>query len=225
MRFVTWNCGRGFTAAKPYLLALNPDIACLQEVRPAELEALPDGYKARYVSSHPSKGIAVLYKEADWTVSAPVLAAEMVAAFEIEGELRFRLIAVWPIVGSTETYVLQQHKALEAHQDWLAGSVIMAGDWNSNSRWDPKHTVSHGSLVAKLSALGIESVYHRSTGEAHGQEKSATYFHQYKEDQPFHIDYVFLSSDLMARDPILKIEAFGGEKVRPSDHNLLVLDL
>jgi endonuclease/exonuclease/phosphatase family metal-dependent hydrolase len=102
---------------------------------------------------------------------------------------------------------------------------MLAGDWNSHPRWNGSQKLTHSSLVANLSTRGFESVYHSSTGHSHGSpEEEPTYLHQYKPSQPFHIDYIFLSKDLMARKPSFTLETFANSETRPSDHNALVLD-
>ena len=42
-----------------------------------------------------------------------------------------------------------------------------------------------------LSEMGIVSAYHDQTGEKLGKESCATYYHQFKENLPFFIDYTF----------------------------------
>lgn len=42
-----------------------------------------------------------------------------------------------------------------------------------------------------LKSLGYASVYHTQTGEALGKESTATYYHHFKENSPFFIDYTF----------------------------------
>ncbi len=43
----------------------------------------------------------------------------------------------------------------------------------------------------ELRELGIESLYHKYTGEQQGAETNSTLYFQKKVERPYHIDYVF----------------------------------
>jgi len=47
-----------------------------------------------------------------------------------------------------------------------------------------------------LRNMNLISAYHDMTGETLGNERCATYYHQFKETQPFFIDYTFSSIPL-----------------------------
>ena len=49
-----------------------------------------------------------------------------------------------------------------------------------------------------MDSLGLHSLYHTLTGEMYGKETKATYFHQFKEDMPFFIDYVFTNMNVLS---------------------------
>ena len=86
-------------------------------------------------------------------------------------------------------------KYLQIHKSKLGKSII-AGDFNSNSVWDKRDRLwNHSDVVKELAELGIESVYHRFMDEMHGKESQPTFFLQKNCNKPYHIDYIFTSTE------------------------------
>jgi len=71
--------------------------------------------------------------------------------------------------------------------------------------------------------LGLRSLYHELSGEAHGEELVPTYRHHHRAEQPFHIDYCFASDDLRAnaRLTVLDDDDWWGR----SDHCPIVVEV
>ena len=84
-------------------------------------------------------------------------------------------------------------------------------------------------LVDQLGELGLRSAYHAYFGEPFGAETRATYFHHRHEARPFHIDFCFLSDDLLARVTHVEVGTWAAWVDRSgaavSDHVPLVVDL
>lgn len=74
-------------------------------------------------------------------------------------------------------------------------------------------------MLHDLASRGIKSAYHDSSGEAHGAEKAHTHYHGLSKGY-FHIDYIFLSEDLMRRKTHFEIGP-----IKHSDHAPLIIDL
>ena len=55
-------------------------------------------------------------------------------------------------------------------------------------------------MVSELAKIGIRSMYHEFTKEEQGEEQTPTFYMNRNVEKPYHIDYVFASSDLMSRD-------------------------
>ena len=104
--------------------------------------------------------------------------------------------------------------------------TVIAGDLNSNAIWDSNHAagLSHSALVKMLSDLGLVSSYHFFHNEAHGQEKQPTYYFQWKEQRPFHIDYCFIPR--VWTEKVQRVEESARTRNgKPDDHRPLLVEL
>ena len=83
--------------------------------------------------------------------------------------------------------------------------------------------IPHSSFVGEVSDLDMGSLYHHQTGEEMGVESVPTFFDTTKQGRPYHIDYAFLSNDLLAH---ARLELQDPKYWRRySDHIPLVIDL
>jgi hypothetical protein len=108
----------------------------------------------------------------------------------------FPLIAIraYEVKGyKRDTYVGQISPAIRQHPDWFEkGSVVVASDFNSNTRWDKERREwNQSTMVAGLRAHGLTNVYRMCRNEAHGEEGSPTFYLQKNRETAFHIDYIF----------------------------------
>lgn len=146
--------------------------------------------------------------------SAPTL----MMGFRLEGAIKLDLLAAWP---TSRPYHHALMSGLELYSDILSsGRAVMIGDFNSSTRVSSQRR-SHPRFVAAAADLGLVSLYHEMSGEAHGEESQATYTHS--NGQGFHIDYCFISRQLLG-SAALSI----GEPERwaaLSDHLPLVVDI
>ena len=83
---------------------------------------------------------------------------------------------------------------LQSHPDFTSNeNTVIAGDFNYNPsipicrEWD-RQTYP---LFPLLEKSGFRSAYHRNSGEGFGKETSPTIYMYRKENQPFHVDYIF----------------------------------
>ena len=49
-----------------------------------------------------------------------------------------------------------------------------------------------------MKSIGLYSLYHERTGEDFGKESKATYYHQFKANMPFFIDFAFTNIQTFA---------------------------
>lgn len=101
---------------------------------------------------------------------------------------------------------------------------MFIGDFNSNKIWDYKKHIlgSHSSVVKQLEDKGIFSTNHLHHKQKQGAEEHPTFYMYRHKDKPYHIDYCFVSSDMLA-----KLQSVGtGEYdylIKYSDHVPLIV--
>lgn len=106
---------------------------------------------------------------------------------------------------------------MQVNKTKLNGALI-TGDFNSNTIWDEwDRWWNHSDVVNELEELGIESIYHKLTGEKQGEESIPTFYFQRNLSKPYHIDYVFGAKKFTER--IKKFEIGQTDKwLKLSDH-------
>jgi exodeoxyribonuclease-3 len=171
--------------------------------------------------------LAVFYKSA-WKLS-PVEKPDhkWIVAIDVVGPENFTLIAVWAWIekGGIPGYVKLIRQSLVKHPEWFdRGPVVIAGDFNSNSRWDKLPEENHSSLVGHLAQRGLVSAYHSRHDEEQGRETKSTFYQGRKFDQPYHIDYIFTPIEWNARVNNFEIGDFG-QWSGLSDHCPLTIDV
>jgi endonuclease/exonuclease/phosphatase family metal-dependent hydrolase len=100
----------------------------------------------------------------------------------------------------------------------------VAGDFNTCASIRGRVVPGFARLVELLADLGVESAYHAFTGESHGAESRATYFHLRDERQPYHIDFVFVPRAWRRRIRSVEVGAFSQWR-DASDHCPVSVDV
>lgn len=224
MRIVTWNCCRGKFAAKTsFVRALAPDVAVIQEcARPAD-----DSPGVRWIGDNPNQGVAIV--TANGYAAEPIavdgLPAKWIVPFRVTGPEAFTLIAVWalPDRGSYSRAVCL---GLDALADLIiSGSTVVTGDFNANPVFDRKRRDwTYATIEARLHALELASAYHAFHAEAPGRESRATYYHTWRQDLAYHLDYCFVPRAWLPRVQRADVGGFEEWKGR-SDHRPVLIDL
>ena len=123
---------------------------------------------------------------------------------------KFILLGVWTKKANSEVfgYIGQLWKYLQLHKvKFINEKVIISGDLNSNVKWDKwDRWWNHTDVVNELEEININSLYHYLNKEEQGKEKIPTFYLQRKLEKPYHIDYTFLSSNLITEETSLTIE-------------------
>lgn len=226
MRLVTWNCCRGTFAKKAALLdCLSADITVIQECGKPEL--LTD--QLLWFGDNHNQGVAIVARGDYKLRELPQLgtAPKFVIPIEVEGPQPFLMLAVWAKVNDGCRYIECVVRAVEAYEHLLRPSqTVLIGDLNSNAIWDRKRSfdLSHSGLVKRLDGLGLVSAYHAYFNEQHGGESNPTFYLNWNEKKPYHIDYCFLPREWM---PHVYSVAIGSNHDwrKLSDHRPLLVDL
>jgi len=223
MKVVTWNCAGGFRNKIKHIDKLEADILVIQECEdPAQSsksyqEWAGDNYVWKGESKN--KGIGIFarngnsVKQLDWSGFFTIkgLSSKSKTLEWRSSELRlflpvrinreFTLLGVWTKGGRDDVfgYMGQFWKFLQVHRCELSGQrTVIAGDFNSNVRWDkPDRWWNHTDVIEELSELGVQSLYHHFFGEKQGDETLPTFHLHRNLEKPYHIDYIFLSEDLL----------------------------
>lgn len=208
MRIVFWNCNGAFRDKRHHIERWQPDLAIVAETTRADAEQPALGStltEAAWVGDASGKGLAVLGRRGSFTIH-PLYDEQirLVVPVVVDGSPPLVVLGVWAQTdpqSARHAYVGWLHDAVDRYSDlFKEHETIIIGDFNSNAIWDSQHRgFTHSNLVSRLSSLGIVSLHHHRSGEAHGRETTPTYFHQWKHEQPFHIDYCFVSKGLVDR--------------------------
>jgi len=229
MRIVSWNCCQALRNKWEYLAAFDPDLIGVAEAE--EPERLPVELRDRYPHYHwigdiRYKGLLVMA-----TSEHPLRVHDAytpehryVLPVEVGGPNPLTVVAAWT-QRDKHTYTEHLWHALHEYVDVLAGDTVVIGDFNANAIWDKDHRrdVTHSQIVEWLAGHGLTSAYHALTGEAQGEESTATHAFRRDRESLFHIDYAFVSDHPLAGVQ-LAIPAVE-DWVARSDHGPLVLDL
>jgi endonuclease/exonuclease/phosphatase family metal-dependent hydrolase len=114
------------------------------------------------------------------------------------------LVEVW--VDSAKDCVPPTLRALASLKDFLVSvPSIIAGDFNQTVTLDKGRIAGHrfADVLVLLNSLGVRSAWHTFTGEAQGQESSATLYWRWNAQAKYHIDFIFGSKDLQVESATL----------------------
>jgi len=231
MKIITWNCNMAFRKKVDLLLPYQPDLLVIPECEHADKIIFPElPTSAVWYGDNQHKGLGVFsfgnYKLELSTYHEPSFKTILPIAVS-GGGINFTLFAIWANNPQDKgyQYVGQIWKAIHRYEHLIKPEkTILIGDFNSNSIWDkPRRVGNHTHLVDKLSLKQIKSVYHHHFDQTHGSELHPT-FNLYKNaDKPYHLDYCFVSEDIMLKLTNMQIGLYDDWK-KHSDHLPLIID-
>jgi exonuclease III len=248
MKIVTWNCNGALRKKTKEIDALNADILIIQECEDPE-QSTSDyrNWAGHYlwIGKSKNKGVGVFAKNGhklqkqDWngyykidgiefphpSQSWKTEDLELFLPCKINDEIN--LLAVWTKGANSPSfgYMGQFWKYIQIHRaDLSKKNTIILGDFNSNSVWDePDRWWSHGDVINELRRAGIESLYHFQFDEQQGKENTPTFYMHRNPEKPYHIDYIFLSSELLEKS-LLQVGDIA-DWLKVSDHIPLINDI
>ena len=119
-------------------------------------------------------------------------------------------------------------RALRKYDCFLrAAPSVVAGDFNNSVRWDKREwQINHANALSDLARLGMVSAYHVARNAEQGNELEPTYFQHYREEDNYHIDYVFMPKEWSNRAFSVIVGRYR-DWIEPciSDHVPLVLEI
>jgi len=195
LRLMAWNCCGGLHRKTEPIRDAAPDIVVLSEAPENSAELIGGDASGVWAGRLPSHGLAVIGLNG-WQIERLSIEIEeklFVAARAVRGEEELCVIGV--CVKRDGDYVSPTLRALSKLSDLIVGNnAIVAGDFNQSATFDAKRNPAgrFAHVVELASELDLVSAWHDFHNESFGKEKSYTYFHQWKREQPFHIDYVFV---------------------------------
>lgn len=248
MKIITWNCNGAFRKKYHALESMDADLLIIQECEdPSQSTNTYREWSGDYLwlGESKNKGIGIFprngntVQKLDWQgkFTIPGLRSSSTSITWQTEDLRLFLpfsindsttvLAVWTKGKDDQIfgYMGQFWKYLQIHHSELSNErTIVIGDFNSNAQWDKADRWwSHSDTVAELETMGLHSGYHHYTGENPGRESMPTLFLHRKQEKPYHIDYAFLSPDLLGSASI-KVGKYE-DWVGLSDHVPLVVSL
>jgi exonuclease III len=234
LKIITWNCNGAFRKKFEIITDLNADIYIIQECEnPAEskdkkYQEWAENYI--WIGDTKNKGLAIFAKpeikleKLDWSNQFKDHSVKHFLPCKVN--MDFNLLAVWTHRNNSPNfgYIGQLWKYLQVNKDKLNESII-AGDFNSNTIWDEwDRWWNHSDVVNEFKELGIESFYHKFTGELHGKETKPTLHFQKKSTRPYHIDYIFGTRKFT--DKIIKFEIGQFDRwIKISDHMPIMCEI
>ena len=216
-----------------FILAQKPDIVIVPECEHPDKLKFKDGTPLPtdifWYGTNADKGLGVFsysnyrFKLADehnpdFRIVLPLLVTG--------GKIDFTLFAIWANNPQDRSYqyIGQVWKAVNFYTDLLRNKkIIIAGDFNSNTIWDNlPRKVNHSEVVRLLEDKKIYSAYHKFFNQMQGKEEHKTLFMYRHKNKPYHIDYCFISADLVKKVSDVKVGNYE-EWTEHSDHSPLIV--
>jgi len=200
MKILAYNINKSTQEKIETVLAYDADLFILPEVACPSRVVLPESYRMEWTGDLPNKGLGVIWKPS-LKVEVPNWlnpALQYFLPLLIDGQL---IIAAWPTTTEQNKPMKYPQIALSAIQEYApyikAHPTMITGDLNcykGQSGETKKYSIQ--AIFDTLAGMGLTSAYHQLKGEALGKETVPTYYHLFKESQPFFIDYTFSSIPL-----------------------------
>lgn len=233
MKLITWNCQGAFRKKADAILSLRPDILIVQECEhPDKLKfnsntRIPNDIY--WYSDGGKKGVGI-FSYSDYKFELlPDFNPKFryILPFRVTGNGQtITLFAVWAMNNKENRdarYIGQVWFAINHYKNLLGNSTILIGDFNSNKIWDYKDRVgNHSDVVNNLADKDIHSVYHKHFNAEQGKENHPTLYMYRKQEKTYHIDYCFVSSDLLDKVKQVEIGTYQNW-TEHSDHSPLTI--
>ena len=230
MKIINWNCNGKLREKFKDIIEEDADIYVIQECEdPGRTNN--DEYKNFagdnyfWIGENKDKGIGIFAKDNVMLEKIYDLNNQEFNHFiALRVNDSFNLLGVWAM----SPYVEMIHDFFDENTSLFDESLIMCGDFNSNSIWDKKHKIkdnnnkakNHTNLNKKLESCNLISVYHKLKDEKQGKESEKTFYLYRHLDKPYHIDYVYACDGVVTDYKILDMDKW----ICLSDHMPIVFE-
>lgn len=235
IRLVTWNCNMALSQKFERLLALEPDIAVVQECADPARDAargrpLPcAGFE--WVGSNPNKGLGI-FTFGDLRVQRHASYTDEFALYlpvQVSGPVRLNVLGVWVANKFAAHATNEPAPAIAYYQPFLtAAPAVVAGDFNRlPQRMSYRRRDGEPSVVEWLGRAGLWDADDMATALWGARPLHRTLYHQRHPRQGFVVDYIFVPRPDDGRLPRLAhFEVCGPHDwITWSDHVPLFVDL
>jgi exodeoxyribonuclease III len=191
------------------ILSLDPDIVIIPECECVDKLKFPVETKkptsSLWFGNNLNKGLGIFSYNGDIKLKVRKThnpALRTIVPISVTGkQYQFTLYAIWAHNPDDPDgfYVEQIWKAIHHYEKHLVNKPSMLiGDFNSNTIWDrPRRKGNHSNVVKFLEKKKIYSSYHSYYQQTQGKEEHPTLYMYRHKDKPYHIDYCFISKDLL----------------------------
>ncbi len=234
MKIITWNCNGAFREKFNYLIELHADIYVIQECE-NPYESKHQEYKLwaknyLWIGENKNKGLGIFASKdiklepINWSNNYKDHSVKHFLPCLVNYEIQ--LLGIWTHQNNSPNfgYIGQLWKYIQVNKKYFQ-NIIIAGDLNSNSKWDQwDRWWNHSDVIKEFEELGIESLYHINFNEQQGKESKPTFFLQRKIEKPYHIDYCFASKKLSSKLKNVEVDKYENWK-HLSDHIPMIITL
>ena len=194
MKIVSYNINTCTQKKLDELFKMNADVFVVPEIAREDKIKLPDGFEMKWSGDEklPSKGLGIIWKKGvvkvpEWYDKSLHYAIPVF----VDGIL---ILGIWPTkLDKKESYTQIAKDILDHYSEKIKeNKTIVTGDFNLYHNDEKKNTDADLHPINELlKSLGMSSVYHKDKKIELGQEREATYYHQFKNEQPFFLDYTY----------------------------------
>lgn len=202
MKIVSYNINDCFPWKVERLLGMDADVLVVPEITCPNDAHIPENYEMAwkgisYYHQFPRwKGLGVIWHRGQALVPE-WYNPELIYAIPLLVD-NLLILAIWPTkrknVNDHKTYPQITQEIIREYAPHFHGRrVIVIGDFNCCVN-QPDDTAEYGNMLRIdqiLRSHGLYSLYHEQSGESLGHESTATYFHNFKADLPFFLDYAY----------------------------------